>query len=659
MLLDCITLHNFGVYEGRHEVELSPPNVDRPILLFGGLNGRGKTTMMDAIQLALYGKLAQTSNRGTLAYHDYLEKCIHSSVPKDVGAGIGLSFRYASDGLEHEYRVRRTWQHSGSRLREQVEVVKDGARDRLLEENWAEFVEALLPSRVAQLFFFDGERVEALANPETASDVLSTAIRALLGLDLVDRLTADLQVLERRKRVSGAHQDEREAIKVLETELESTRQQLDSARQERAGVRADLERAAAKLGECNDQLRHEGADIADRRDMVETELATSRDELRHLTHELEAIAYGTLPYALVRPMLERIQTQSGKEVNPEVEALLASALSERNVALLDWLSQRPRSAKLRQEVEVFLNEQKNERQSYETKSYLHLSSAGRSQLNHVLAERLARELYTRDELLQQADRLRACIEELERTLLALPAPDSLAPLLDARAGLGTRLKNLQSQHDHVEQSVEQLVRLEEQQQRRFTARLEAVTLRGLEREDSERLLQFSERARSTLGEFRRRVLESRISALETAILESFSHLLAKEGLVESIRIEPETFALTVHSANGEVLPTDRLSAGERQLLAVSILWGLAKASGRRLPVVIDTPMGRLDSNHRENLLERYFPNASHQVVLLSTDEEIDEPSFRRLEPAIGRAYRLVYSDAAQSTSIQPGYFWEH
>ena len=107
MLIENLTLHNFGVYEGRHEIELSPPSQDRPVLLFGGLNGRGKTTFMDAIQLALYGKLAQTSNRGNLAYHDYLDKCIHNAVRRDEGASVGLSFRYALDGVEHEYNVLR------------------------------------------------------------------------------------------------------------------------------------------------------------------------------------------------------------------------------------------------------------------------------------------------------------------------------------------------------------------------------------------------------------------------------------------------------------------------------------------------------------------------------------------------------------------------
>ena len=659
MLIDSLTLHNFGVYEGRHEVPLSPPTRDRPVLLFGGLNGRGKTTFMDAIQLALYGKLAQTSNRGSLPYHDYLDKCIHSTVPRDEGASVGISFRYASDGFEHNYNVRRLWRGTSSGIREQVQVLKDGARDRLLEENWAEFVETLLPNRVAQLFFFDGERVEALADPDTASEVLSTAIRALLGLDLVDRLTADLHVLERRKKVSGARRADRESVRQLDAELEETNQRLDATRQERAGLRAELERTIARLRECNDRLRHEGAEIAERREALEAEAAHNREELHRLSRELEAVAYGALPMALVRPALQQIQCQSELEAQAETDRMIDSALRARNTALLTWLGKRPRSKKLVADVQSYLQSELVERGDAEVVPYLELPGAARSQLEDILSDRLSNELRIRDELLKEVDTIRVRLDDLERTLAALPAPESLAPLLEQRVVLESRLGTLESKHSSLEEAVQQLVRLEQQQRRRLSTKLEAITLRELEREDSERLLHFSERARSTVQMFRQRVLEARISVLETEVLDSFRHLLAKKHLVDAIRIDPATFALTVRSVDGETLPTDRLSAGERQLLAVSILWGLAKASGRRLPVVIDTPMGRLDSNHRRNLLERYFPRASHQVVLLSTDKEIDRESYRRLEPAIGRAYRLEYCDTAKATTVHTGYFWEH
>jgi len=101
---------------------------------------------------------------------------------------------------------------------------------------------------------------------------------------------------------------------------------------------------------------------------------------------------------------------------------------------------------------------------------------------------------------------------------------------------------------------------------------------------------------------------------------------------------------------------DSLSAGEKQLLATSLLWGLARASGRPVPTIIDTPLGRLDSSHRKHLIERYFPFASHQVLLLSTDEEIVDKYYKELEPYVARSYLLQHDEIKGQTTIQQGYF---
>jgi DNA sulfur modification protein DndD len=83
-------------------------------------------------------------------------------------------------------------------------------------------------------------------------------------------------------------------------------------------------------------------------------------------------------------------------------------------------------------------------------------------------------------------------------------------------------------------------------------------------------------------------------------------------------------------------------------------------SGRNLPVAIDTPLGRLDSSHRHNLVERYFPSASHQVILLSTDTEIGRVELEQLQQqdAIAREYLLQYDSAQRQTTVKPGYFFE-
>jgi DNA sulfur modification protein DndD len=106
------------------------------------------------------------------------------------------------------------------------------------------------------------------------------------------------------------------------------------------------------------------------------------------------------------------------------------------------------------------------------------------------------------------------------------------------------------------------------------------------------------------------------------------------------------------------IPRQRLSEGEKQIFALALLWGLARATARPLPTVIDTPMARLDATHRRRLVERYFPHASHQVIIFSTDTEVDREYYRLLQPAIARAYHLNYDERARRTVGEQGYFWK-
>ena len=162
----------------------------------------------------------------------------------------------------------------------------------------------------------------------------------------------------------------------------------------------------------------------------------------------------------------------------------------------------------------------------------------------------------------------------------------------------------------------------------------------LARDDAARVVEHAARVRDTLDSLRARVVDRHAATIEAAILDSLNRLLHKERLVTDLRLDRATFGVNLYDADGINLPAERLSAGERQLLAVAILWGLARVSGRRLPTVIDTPLGRLDSEHRRRLVDRYFPYASQQVILLSTDEELDEELLERLAPHVGRTYLL-------------------
>jgi len=195
----------------------------------------------------------------------------------------------------------------------------------------------------------------------------------------------------------------------------------------------------------------------------------------------------------------------------------------------------------------------------------------------------------------------------------------------------------------------QRVTLERERQR--TLDLQATS------DQDERRSQLAARAISALGTYEQQLLQSKLEIVRREFLRCFRHLARKQDLVKDVRIDQATFAVTLIGNAGHEMPKGALSAGEKQVYATAMLWALARASGRPLPMLIDTPLARLDSNHREMLLTRYFPTASHQVILLSTDTEIDAEAAALLAPSVSHAFRLEYDPVAGATRVEPGYFW--
>jgi DNA sulfur modification protein DndD len=161
-----------------------------------------------------------------------------------------------------------------------------------------------------------------------------------------------------------------------------------------------------------------------------------------------------------------------------------------------------------------------------------------------------------------------------------------------------------------------------------------------------------------LADYERRLLDHKLAQLRDEFVRCYNRLARKGEVVTAVRVDPESFAVSLIDREGREIPKAALSAGEKQVYAISILWALARTSGRALPMIIDTPLARLDSEHRANLVARYFPSASHQVILLSTDTEVDAPLLATLDPSISHAYHLEYDSVHGRTVVRSGYFWE-
>lgn len=660
MILDAISLKNFGIFGGRADANLAPLDERKPIILFGGMNGGGKTTFLDAIQLALYGSKARCSGRGKLAYRDYLREMIHRGVDPTDGASIELRFRRAVDGEMHYYRITRSWRDTNKGIVEEIEVTRDAEIDAFLSDHWDEYIEDYIPSGIAHLFFFDAEQIKDLAEGDHAAEILGTAIHTLLGLDLVDRLDTDLIALARRKKAAGQSAEETEKARVAQAELTRIQNLLDEATQEQGALGNEAGRIAKELAACEVKFRQEGGELYLLRADLEADRVTFQTALSAEEASLRELAAGAAPLLLIPALLDDAEKQSRRESKARKSAVLVAALEERDAEILTILKRNKIPAQHVGLIErLFLNDRVDRTNPVSEPTIIDGGDQMPTELRH-LRNTILPELRTA--IAQKLEGINALQERLTRCELELgrvPTQDAIAAIQTELTRLRKRLQEKQAELALHEDKVRVLTRQLEDANRKIERELGLEIDSQVDREHNSRVIKHASRVRETLSKFRVAVIRKHAERLERLVLESFTHLLRKRALVTGLKIDPATFHLELTGGDGKPLPFDRLSAGERQLLATSLLWGLAKASGRPLPTIIDTPLGRLDSSHRLHLLDRYFPVASHQVILLSTDEEVDETSLARLKPHIGRTYTLEFDEKKQSTTIKPGYFWNH
>ena len=655
-----LVLQNFGPYAGKQVINLNPKTESdsRPIILLGGMNGGGKTTLMDAIRLALYGHRAECSTRGNLSYADFLSQCVNSQTPPQEKTRVELVFEHIENDRPVQYRIVRTWDRNPKDGKDHLGILDAHEwLDTALVNTWDEYIENLLPVGISNLFLFDGEQVKELAEQETPPAIVVDAIRGLLGLELAERLAVDIEILVNRKRKEIADSKELATLEEIEQKLKQQQKKYNLETRNFASGEQELTELEKKQQEAFDKFISEGGKIAAERSSLERERDTKAGEAEQSRQTMCELAAHVLPLALIEPLLTDAQNQGETEIRLQQLQIARDILIEHDERLLNWINQEGISAEEGEKIKAFLN------QDVET---LYATSL-LAEEPWLLADgsalsKLANSLYqlqvAKNSAKQQLTILYQTEEEivsLERQIQTAASPEAYNQLVNALKKAQTEVAKAKNNCETTRRKVAEL----DEEIKQTKKDLQEYTNQNINRQNQEHIIFASAKVQETLKLFREKLTLRKLNKLEMEVTECFRYLLHKSDLVHRIAIDTQSFSLSLYDLQGKPVPKHRLSAGEKQLLAIAFLWGLARVSGRRLPVAIDTPLGRLDSSHRTNLVERYFPSASHQVILLSTDTEIGEKEVNTLREncAIAREYLLQYNSSQRQTTIVPSYFW--
>ncbi|MCW6037094.1 DNA sulfur modification protein DndD [Spirulina subsalsa FACHB-351] len=665
MLFKELVLQNFGPYVGRQVIDLSPIYDEelKPIILLGGMNGGGKTTLMDAIRLAFYGQRAQCSTRGNLNYSDFLEQCVSRQVKDLEETVIELAFEHIHDNDKVTFRIRRRWTRSPKNGKDELEIITDKwVGDKSLGETmtktWDERVEQILPLGISNLFLFDGEQVKELAEQESPPSQVVEAIESLLGLELAERLATDLETLINRKRKNSASKKELETIEALEQKIDQLREEQEELEQEVKGLEREKIKAEYLEQQASDRFMTEGGKIA----AEQMELAV---EEKHINQQIEAkrqnlvqLAGDFLPLVLISPLLEAAHKQGRKELRVKDALIAQDVLLKRDEKLVAYLKDIALPSAKFKKIQAFLQEEQElikQDLDPEFKSWLEVDAKTLAALDGVLTHKLPGQ---KEQARQQLGELDEQLEELtalEQKKQRAASPEAYKLLQIELQEAQKNLSQMVTEIEHKKKQVEGLG----QTIKTLKKELEDYSRLTLDRKVNQDFIDSATKVQNTLTLFRERLTLKKLNKLEMEVTECFRYLLHKSDLVHRVAIEVDSFRISLYDPRGQAVPKHRLSAGEKQLLAIAFLWSLARVSGQNLPIAIDTPLGRLDSSHRNNLVERYFPAASNQVILLSTDTEIGAAEVEQLrdQNAIAREYLLEYNPKEQRTTIKSGYFF--
>ena len=683
MWISKLELTNFKSYAFQ-TFNFPQPGEDGNLTLIGGMNGFGKTTLLEALYLCLYGAdamphlgragLKPTEERK--GYPTFLERALNGqalSLGRDSMSVKVQALSDPSEGFELTRRwfftKRGDWNGEEEILLQEISAGISRPIDsihlpELLDQRF-------VPAHLAPFFFFDGEEVKTLANRNRIEQI-KTGMEGLLGVVLLRGMQKRLEQYQanNRYRNGNASVDE-EKYKELADKLQRDEQKLDELKGQLSEHERELDGAKSKRDELMTRIIALGGgsgDIATAGDIVRQQ-GLVKTQLAECERQMEDALAGKLPFHLIhkdctdllkeqlRQEIKRRKWDARKEnMEPEKERFLSTffkaAEPQINPALMD--SQMDAVlGRLNVAWESLFYPPPSDCAEELIHNYL---SDDRRESVLAMTERLnigAQEIRA---LVQKRDNLQRELRDLEKRWAKIDGVDrdgTLARINEELAGVSATI----DQKERARGDLERQIRSHEatiDQDRAVYSRMHENIVKASPAKSN---IAKAQRVRELIDELIPRLYALKTKQLGSAMTCAYKQL-AHKSQVDRIEIE-ENGSSRLLAKDGSEIKFDR-SAGENQLFATALLAGLAEVSGIDAPLVVDTPLARLDSSHRKNILNFWTHQSKRQVILLTQDEEIDAVMFEEIGASVSKSYLLEHNDlgrgVGRATAVENKYF---
>jgi len=711
MQITKLVLDNFSSYEGKTVFDFTVKK-KHPIILIGGLNGAGKTSIFTAIKIALYGPLAFGYTGNNAFYSKKIRGFINDKAfqTQPFTSGISIEIKLKQERETKHYTINRNWSIIDSKIEEEYSIFEGS---KLLEESekilFETFILNIIPIDLFEFFLFDGEEVGTIFSSDGYNKYVKNALLTMCGID-------DFEILQHFcKNYNGRIESEEEKElndkyldllgRIVETEesISACKITLTNNEQEIASLHTLIEQRESEFVRSGG-LPPEEAKI------LEEEVNKYDKKREHIAREIKSFFEEIMPFFIMKDMIPQLSQQIKYEEKASIREYITNMISKEFISNIVADKTKKDNGISDALYEAIIKRFEVANGVYDEMIF-DLSKTEMGQILHVAeivssfdSKELTKKIKEKDKLVKRITSIRQRLknalseEDAKRYTDEIVNANHRIELLELESSqketeqenLGIKMQSLNSELNSIKEKIRAITQdkhildlsssISQMMERLINKSMISIrkqlsqkiieNLHQIYRKDNLiSIIEISENFKFDLFQAQLFKMDELKSLIANIGINEFFKVIGEESIRRLCRYfsleeadDVEKAIISCDNVSEEIelykrIDLNTLSKGERQIFILALYWAIIQISGKHIPFVIDTPYARIDANHREEISSKFFPNISSQVVILSTDEEITKDYYEIIKPYISKEYLLRNDQSENKTTVTNGYFF--